>query len=278
MPELPEVETVARQLAEAVRGRTIIAVEIDDPKLEGLPRHELKNRKIVEVFRSGKQIVFALAAPQKRRGTAYLLVHLRMTGRLIWQPSEAQELPRQRARFTLDQGVLAFVDTRRFGTIRYATDPAAFIPPGQEPLADSFTAAALERLIGTTRQEAKVWLLRQDRLVGIGNIYASEILFAARVHPERLISRLTAPEIKRLHRATRRILNAAIAHCGTTFSDFQDSSGQSGGFARFLKVYGRDGERCRNCASAIERTAQQGRSTFFCPSCQPADPTGGKSA
>jgi len=125
-------------------------------------------------------------------------------------------------------------------------------------------------MLADSRQEIKPWLLRQDRLTGLGNIYASEILARARLHPARLAGSLGVDEIRRLHRATVTILRRAIRHCGTTISDFQDSAGQSGDFQRFLAVYGHADDPCRRCRTKVKRMVQQGRSTFFCPVCQPA--------
>ena len=127
----------------------------------------------------------------------------------------------------------------------------------------------MTELLGTSAQPLKAWLLRQDRLVGLGNIYASEILHAARLSPFAGAGSLNGREVRRLHSATRRILQRAIRNCGTTFSDFQDARGASGSYQRLLAVYGRDGEGCRRCRATIERVVQQQRSTFYCPGCQP---------
>ncbi len=139
---------------------------------------------------------------------------------------------------------------------------------GVDPLSDELDVGLFHKLLGNGRQDLKAWLLRQDRLVGLGNIYASEILYAARLDPRRGVSSLSRNEVRRLHGATKRILDRAIERCGTTFSDFQDARGQSGGFARFLKVYRREGAPCRRCKKQISRIVQHGRSTFFCDSCQ----------
>ena len=264
MPELPEVETVARQLAPLLQGRDIRAFSLLDDRLTcgGLPL--LQGRRFEDVFRLGKQVVFRL-----ERGPLWLCVHLRMTGRLIYDDSGDEPDPRHlRARFELDRGTLAFFDPRRFGTFRVVRKLGDARPLGLEPLSGRFTGHTLRDLLAGSRQPLKTWLLRQDRLVGLGNIYASEILFASRLCPQRPAGSLSEPEIRRLHRATRRVLRAAIACCGTTFSDFQDASGVSGGFQEFLQVYGRDGQRCRRCAGTVIKTVQAGRSTFSCGYCQ----------
>ncbi|MCB0360061.1 MAG: hypothetical protein KDD44_10505, partial [Bdellovibrionales bacterium] len=174
-----------------------------------------------------------------------------------------------RATFSFSDGRLLFVDPRRFGTIRLLATREACEPAGVDPLSSVLTAKHLMVLSGRSSQEAKVWLMRQDRLVGIGNIYASEALFRANIHPKRPMSSLSPAEFLRLHRSLRFILRKAIAACGTTFSDFQDTTGSLGGYGRYLAVYGREGEHCRRCqVGTIERCVQAQRSTFFCANCQ----------
>ena len=267
MPELPEVETVARQLAPLVRGRTIREFRRLDDRLAFAGESELAGRTIHDVSRVGKQVVFSLT---RGASTRWLCVHLRMTGRLVVVPGDgAGEDRHLRARFQLDGARLEFHDPRRFGTFRLVRALADARGPGLEPLSSRCTTRALADLLGCSRQPLKSWLLRQDRLVGLGNIYASEILHAARLHPLRAAGELTPAEVRRLHRATRRVLRAAIAACGTTFSDFQDARGVSGGFQAFLQVYGRGGEPCQRCGGTVERTVLGGRATFACARCQP---------
>ena len=276
MPELPEVETVARQLAGLVPGSCLDRLEIHDPllaphlpsSLDGLGR-----RRVAEVFRIGKQVTLRLSGRHAKDGPVWISVHLRMTGRLLWRPDPRQDLPEKhlRATFTMVGGErLLFVDPRRFGVIRIVDRLSDLSPAGMEPLSRTHTRAALAELLSGSRQELKSWLLRQDRLVGLGNIYASEILFRSRLSPFRLAGDLEPGETSRLHRATRRVLREAIEHCGTTFSDFQDSQGMSGGFQKLLRVYGREGLPCRTCGHAVQRVVQQGRATFLCERCQPA--------
>jgi formamidopyrimidine-DNA glycosylase len=269
MPELPEVETIARQLQPRLRGRRVERLTIYDPLLRSGPTPRLRRRKIVAVSRTGKQVLFEFSPLPGGRDSVWLTVHLRMTGRLIWHGGR-HALPREhlRARFTLDRGALLFYDTRRFGTFTWHRSSSQAAPAGIDPLSPRLTGARFAELIGASRQNIKAWLLRQDRLVGLGNIYASEILHAAGVSPSRTTSTLKPAEVSRLHRATRRILRRAIELCGTTFSDFQDSRGVTGSYQRFLKVYGRGGEPCRRCGEAIRRSVQQQRSTFYCPGCQ----------
>jgi formamidopyrimidine-DNA glycosylase len=161
-----------------------------------------------------------------------------------------------------------FHDMRRLGTLVLHDDLAAAGSWVIDPVATAFSSALLGQLVHRCRQEIKPWLLRQDRLVGIGNIYASEILFDARVDPRRRAGSLTASELRRLHAATKRILSRAIRYSGTTFSNFQNVRGLSGGYQRYLAVYGKEGEACPRCGRQIQRLVQQQRSTFFCPHCQ----------
>lgn len=259
MPELPEVETVVRQLAPLLTGRGALALDVRDPKLAGAARPDLRGRRIQRVFRVGKFAVVAF------EGEA-LCVHLRMTGRLIWRPAGTVCAdPYVRATLRLDTGRVDFSDPRRFGTMTWASAPDA--GPGVDPTSDDFSLQRLRDLLRGARQPLKTWLLRQDRITGLGNIYASEILHEARLSPLRAAGSLTRAESARLHAATRGVLAAAIANCGTTFSDFQDAHGVTGGYARFLQVYDREGQPCHRCGSPVRRAVQQQRSTYWCPAC-----------
>ena len=266
MPELPEVETVARQLQPRLVGRTVRRLQIFDPRLRNGRTPRVAGRSILGVARSGKRVLIELS-PGAGKAGLWLAVHLRMTGRLLWT-DDRSDREHLRARFRLDRGELLFQDTRRFGTFDWYRSAAAAAPEGFDPLSPELTPRQLADLLRGSAQGLKAWLLRQDRLVGLGNIYASEILHAARLSPFREGRTLTRAEVERLHRCTRRILERAIRNCGTTFSDFQDARGLSGSYQRLLAVYDREGRRCRRCRAAIERVVQQQRSTFFCPGCQ----------
>jgi len=269
MPELPEVETVARQLAPCLEGRTVRSLRIIDPKLRAGSRPRVAGRSIVQVRRSGKRVLIAFSRHPQGGGPVWLAVHLRMTGRLLWSVrAGCCERKHLRARFRLDRGELCFLDTRRFGTFSWYRTERETVPAGLDPLSRELTPRKLRTLIGSTRQSLKAWLLRQDRLVGLGNIYASEILHAAQLSPFREASSLADDETRRLLRSTRRILRHAIENCGTTFSDFQDARGVEGSYQQFLAVYERAGEECRRCGGSIRRVVQQQRSTYHCPDCQ----------
>jgi formamidopyrimidine-DNA glycosylase len=268
MPELPEVETVARQLAPLIQGRQVLRLEIFDPKLQLENPQQAVGRVIQEVRRLGKQVLFDLQDRQEDCQPRWLCVHLRMTGRLIWVREAEPVAPPLRARLTLEEGFVLFKDVRRFGTMRLIGALEEIQPAGMDPFGKDFTAAALAGRLAGSAQEIKPWLLRQDRLVGLGNIYASEALFAAGLSPRRQAGSLTGKEEQRLHRAILKVLKMGIEHGGTTFSDFQDARGESGSFQRMLAVYGQAGQPCRRCRTAVTRIVQQGRSTFFCPKCQ----------
>jgi formamidopyrimidine-DNA glycosylase len=261
MPELPEVETIVRQLAPLVAGRRVRSIRVLDPKLTAAAREDLAGLPVTTVTRRGKRIVIAIGA------SARLAVHLRMTGRLVFVPAGAPGARRAlRATIDLDDGRVEFCDPRRFGTLEWI-DGAADAEPGLDPTGPGFTVGALRGLLRGARQPLKTWLLRQDRLAGLGNIYASEILHRARLSPFRAGGTLSVEETRRLHDATRAVLEDAIRNCGTTFSDFKDAHGVTGQYQQFLRVYDRAGQPCPACGTPIRRQVQQQRSTYWCPDC-----------
>lgn len=269
MPELPEVETIARQLAPLITGRTIKSLKIIDEKLDPDRPRRIHGQTIKRIYRREKFLVLELAKKTGQAIELLLAVHLRMTGRLLWYPDRGPVGAKHlRAIIQLDQGSLHFVDIRRFGKLIVCDSGKLPTSGGVEPFAKEFTPAKLRQLLGQSRQEIKPWLLRQDKIAGLGNIYASETLHAAGISPFREAGSLNRDEIKKLHTAIRRILTKAIAMSGTTFSDFQDARGKSGAFARMLKVYGRRDELCLSCKTPLIKIKQQGRSSFYCPDCQ----------
>ncbi len=269
MPELPEVETVARQLAPYVEGRVLRRVEILDPRLRDDAVAALADRPVRDVRRVGKQVALQLSPVPGLAPPEWLLIHLRMTGRLLAgdgpPPDDRRHL---RALLWLDRGHVRFVDPRRFGTMHTVVGARPPRASGLDPLSRACTARRLGALLAGSPTPLKVWLLRQDRLVGLGNIYASEALFAAGLSPTRPAGSLADHEVARLHRHLRRILRRAIDACGTTFSDFQGAQGVTGSYQRYLAVYGRTGQPCPRCGTAVERATLQQRSTFWCPRCQ----------
>jgi formamidopyrimidine-DNA glycosylase len=264
MPELPEVETVARQLDQVLPGRRIRRLVVLDDKLAALrpAAAALAGGHLGRVARSGKRIILPVA------GKGWLAVHLRMTGRLLIAEGDAPAPPHLRLALELDRGRLLFADARRFGTVDWLSDPRELEPPGLDPFDPRCTASRLEGLARGSHAPLKTWLLDQSKVCGLGNIYACEILHAAGLSPRRRAGSLEPAEWARLRRHMLRILERAIALCGTTFSDFQDSRGLEGGFGRWLRVYQRQGLACRRCGGVIAREELAQRGTFWCPGCQ----------
>jgi formamidopyrimidine-DNA glycosylase len=279
MPELPEVETVVRQLEQDLKGLIIEAVKVFDDKLNKRNISWAKDCKITSLDRVGKFIVLNISKSAEER---HLVCHLRMSGRLIWNKKGNDSFDidsitkkslthRQRGYlrviFYTNKGHLLFIDTRRFGTLEVRRDLKGLIK-GVEPLSSEFSKAKLKELIQNKKVAIKKFLLDQQRIVGIGNIYASEILFRSRVHPNRITSELTDEEVALIVKNTKSVLKKAIKNCGTTFSDFQDSRGEIGNYQNYLTVYGKDKEPCSVCNGEIQKMQQGGRSTFYCGVCQ----------
>jgi len=271
MPELPEVETVARGLRASLVGRTITGVEVRwarsiIPSNPTAFARRLTGQTVTGVGRRGKWVVITLS------GGDTLLAHLRMTGQLVLGPGEFPDARHVRVLFSLDDGrCLRFSDTRKFGRLHLIDDPADVLGGlGPEPLADDFTAARLREMLARRRGRIKPLLLNQRFLAGLGNIYTDEALWRARIHPLRQANSLTPTDVRRLHRAIRAVLRAAIAAGGTTLPDaaYQQADGRSGEFADRLAVYGRVGQPCPRCGTTIERFRVSQRGTHFCPRCQ----------
>lgn len=272
MPELPEVETIRRELDARITGRRIEKITIfRDDALGRVSRRtfreSLTGRTFRECARRGKFLVFALE--QER----YLIAHLRMTGKFALSPPLAAPHVHHRLWFHLDDGsLLVYQDLRCFGTLEVAgrlDDSPSLARLGIDPLSRTFNAAWLRSALAASRTPLKHWLLDQTKIAGLGNIYASEILFAAGISPE-IPARSVRPDaVEQLVRESRRILRKAIRKNGTTISDFRRVDEKMGEFQSFLKVYGKAGGPCPRCRTTIVRIRQQQRSTFFCPTCQP---------
>jgi len=268
MPELPEVETIRSQLAPRLAGRTLMRVEILDPRLTRPIElfevaAELEGDSIVAVERRGKYLVLRLES-----GFA-LLVHLRMTGSFGFEPTT-----HERAVLELDDGTrLAYRDVRRFGTWLVLEDaelePYLAGKNGPEPLGARFTAEWLASRLAVRRAPVKAVLLDQRVAAGVGNIYADEALWRARVNPLRPAESVDPDEVRRLHRAIRAALRAGIERQGSTLSDYRTPQGARGGMQDEFRVYGRDGLPCARCRTAIAKTRVGGRGTWYCPRCQP---------
>ena len=270
MPELPEVETVVRGLRPALVGRTFTGATVRWPRTIAHPEADrfpaqLAGRRITAVGRRGKYIVLTLD-----RG--WLLIHLKMSGRLRVVPADEPLEAHTHTTFDLDDGrQLRFRDVRKFGRVHLVDDAEQVIGQlGPEPLADDFTLAVFRQRLARRSGRLKSLLLNQQFLAGLGNIYADESLFAARLHPLRRADTLSPAEQARLYAAIRATLSAAIAGQGTTLSDggYTDAQGRSGRYQARLAVYGRRGQPCPVCGTPIERIIVGGRSTHFCPGCQ----------
>jgi formamidopyrimidine-DNA glycosylase len=282
VPELPEVETVRRRLEPVLVGRRFDRVEILDPRLTR-PEDplevaaELVGERVEAVDRRGKYVVVRFES-----GRA-LLIHLRMTGSLLHVAGNGlpEADPHRRAVVELDDGSdVIYRDVRRFGTW-LLVEPGEAQPYldarlGREPLAQAFTVKRLGEAFGGRRAPVKAAILDQRRLAGVGNIYADEALWRARIHPQRPAGELDEDELRALHRGIRAALRAGISRQGATLRDYRTPDGGSGGMQHEFKVYGREGEPCERCGRPIEKTRAAGRGTWFCPGCQPSPDTAHK--
>ena len=274
MPELPEVESVRRQLEPALVGRRFDRVRIDDTRLvrpyePAEVAAELQGERVAEVGRRGKYLVVWFESGR------VLLIHLRMTGSLLHAPGGSlAEDPHRRAVVRLDDGSdVAYRDVRRFGTWLLLepgeAEPYLQARVGDEPLDGGFTAARLgERLVGR-RTSLKAALLDQRTLAGLGNIYVDEALWRARLSPLRPAASLDRNELRRLHRGIRAALEHGLARQGSTLRDYRLPDGSGGSMQNEFRVYGRRDEPCDRCGTPIARTQIAGRTTWFCPTCQP---------
>ena len=273
MPELPEVETIVRQLAPALPGHTILKVGIRRSdvleKSAVTFRRALRGREILEVGRRGKNIVISLSGP------VVLVVNLGMTGRLLFFPGpKPSPLPPHLAvQLQLQPASsLFYADVRRFGLLR-TFSPEEWVREsarlGPEPMDSSLTWQILSQALRVSRSPIRSWLLDQRKIAGIGNIYAAEALFLSGIHPKRPASSLSPSESKALLSSVRVVLKAAIRAKGTTLRDYRTASGEKGAFVESLRVYGRDGKACLSCKAPVERIVFGNRSAFFCPHCQP---------
>lgn len=277
MPELPEVETVVRGLRDVLPGRGIVGVRlgktdfIDNPGALG---ESLPGRRIANVERIGKFIHLKLVPNGSCHPEApsHLLVHLGMTGRLVVRDANEPAPPHTHVYFELDDGQeLRYTDIRRFGRMFLAPD--AKLTELRERLGEdalSISAEGFRRRLAGRRTRIKALLLDQTILRGVGNIYADESLWRARVHPARLASTLRPAEIDRLRQMVQRVLGEAIRLRGSSISDFVDSDGQPGGYQKWHRVYGREGKPCYRCGTKIRRVIVAGRGSHFCRRCQPA--------
>jgi formamidopyrimidine-DNA glycosylase len=272
VPELPEVETVRTRLAPLLVGRRLERVEIFDPRLTRpfdptVVAVELEGERIAAVDRRGKYLIVRFDSGR------VLLIHLRMTGNLLHGSELSGDDPHLRAVVNLDDGSdVVYRDVRRFGTWLLVEpeelDGYLAARVGREPLEPGFTTRRLAEALSGRRTPVKAAILDQRRLAGVGNIYADEALWRARIHPRRPAGELGPDELKALHSGIRSALRAGIERQGATLRDYRTPDGRSGGMQHEFKVYGREGEPCDRCGAPIEKIRAAGRGTWYCPGCQ----------
>lgn len=279
MPELPEVETVRQDLQDLTLGSAVLGVEVFLPRTIAYPA--------VEVFRCS--LVGTCFTNWQRRGKyllgsldsgASLVVHLRMTGQMLWLKGSVPLSAHTRVCLGLEgEWDLRFVDQRTFGQMWLV--PARVAPEqvittlqtlGPEPFSTAFSDAYLQTALERSKRPIKTALLDQTLVAGVGNIYADEALFLSGIHPTTPASRLSSVAIAQLRETLVRVLQAGLEHRGTTLRDYRDLNGLNGNYQGQAWVYGREGDPCRVCGTAIQRLKLAGRSAHFCPHCQPALP------
>ena len=276
MPELPEVETIRRQVEPRIVGRGIAEAEVLDalwcaPRPPAEIEHALRDRRIEAVERRGKYLILGLD------GEGFLVMHLRMTGNFLWvAPGETTDRPHLRVRMVLDDGArLLFVDLRRFGTGallegRDALETYLDSRLGPEPLEPSFTAEVLRDSAKGRKAPIKAFLLNQQMIAGVGNIYADEALFRARIHPLKPAGRLRGPELQRLRDSIVDVLEEGIESFGASIDRYRDANGDEGQMQNRFLIHLREGEPCPRCGSTVRKMRAAGRGTYFCPRCQRA--------
>jgi formamidopyrimidine-DNA glycosylase len=273
MPELPEIETIRRSIEPHILNRTIIRVEVLEPRLREpiVADHFEKlavNQAVTEVKRRSKYLIWIL------QNQAAVIIHLGMSGRIgMFSDSAPLEKHTHVIFHFAKNRQVRYRDPRRFGLIK-VVEPgqigsfAGFSLLGPEPLSDGFTAESVAERLKRSARPIKLWLMDGQNVVGVGNIYASEVLYQAGIHPERRADSLSTEEQVRLAASVKVVLISAVEQGGTTINDFCDADGEPGYFQFRLEVYQRTGEACSCCGSEIQRIVMGGRSTFFCPMCQ----------
>ena len=290
MPELPEVETIRRDLS-ALLGKKIIALKIISPKSASHSaaffKKSLLGEKLVKIDRRGKLLILSMS------NGFFLLIHLKMTGQLIYQSKDLKvvgghslssgsyeksvggKLPNKhtRAIFSFSGGgELFFNDLRKFGYLKLVKkDELEKILKnnyGPEPLTPEFNADKLKQIFKNRKTSIKAVLLNQKLVSGLGNIYVDEALFAAKIRPTRAANKVKTEEIEKLVKEANQLIKKSIEYRGTTFSNYVDSKGKKGNFSQFLRVYGRGGEKCLICGTPITKIKLAGRGTHYCQNCQ----------
>jgi formamidopyrimidine-DNA glycosylase len=284
MPELPEVETIRKDLCKSILNKKIVDVKVSKRSMvEGSVKKfmdDLLSNQLVDIGRTGKLLIFKL-----KKGNRYLLAHMKMTGQLVYALSSKKtpgghnfpkldELPNKYSHIIIcfsDKSKLYFNDMRQFGYMKVVSREELEkikLNFGIEPLQSNFTWENFKTSIKGKKTNIKVFLLNQKNIAGIGNIYADEILFDAKIRPNRKIERISEKELRRIYVSAEKIIKKAIHKRGTTFSDYVDGNGHKGNFTSYLKVYDREGEKCKRCRGNIKKIRVGGRGTYFCPNCQ----------
>ncbi len=270
MPELPEVETIKRGIASNLEGETIKSVIVRNKKLRwpipDILSTILPNQSIISVQRRGKYLLCECTK-------GHILIHLGMSGNLQIMPHDTELKKHDHVDIIFTNGLcLRYNDPRRFGCILWTEEPILehklLANLGPEPLAETFNGKYLYDRAKKRRVVVKNFIMDSHVVVGVGNIYANEALFAARIHPERAVNKISLVEYKRLAEVIKRILQVAIKMGGTTLRDFTDSSGKPGYFKQVLQVYGKAGKICEQCGTIIHTKKIGQRATYYCPICQ----------
>ncbi len=271
MPELPEVETVVRELNKEICGDSISAVEIfrSNPIIQGdldVFQNQLEGRTFKQISRRAKYLIFHLIP------SGYMVAHMRMTGKFIVCSPIDVPSKYNRVWFHLSSGkMMIFDDVRCFGTLEVyqkLSDSKSLNKLGIEPLSENLTVNYFKSKVSASKREVKSILLDQQIIAGLGNIYVSEILFRSRISPLRITQTISQKEWAHIIKHTQSVLKDAIENNGTTISDFRRVDDKTGKFQQFLKVYDKKDQPCTNCGIPIQRIIQQQRSTFFCSKCQ----------
>ncbi|PIZ94343.1 MAG: DNA-formamidopyrimidine glycosylase [Candidatus Magasanikbacteria bacterium CG_4_10_14_0_2_um_filter_37_12] len=286
MPELPEIETIVRDLKTHIVGLSIDHIELRLPKMVKQPEGNfltlLENNHFSKIRRRAKYLIFEI-----NNSTNSMVVHLRMTGQMIYKrennflagghgtKEDLKTLPNKFSHiifYFVDGSQLFFNDMRQFGYLEIADEnrmQEIDVKLGVEPLEQEFTLEKFEKLLEKKKVNIKSFLLNQKFVVGLGNIYVDETLFDAEVLPNRPVNSLAKSEIKKIYKAIIRVLRQAVKERGTTFNDYRDANGNKGNFFNFLKVYGRSGKKCKRCKSnVLKKNKIAGRGTVYCRVCQ----------
>lgn len=270
---MPEVEIIRKSLVGFLKTRRIKNVEIGLSRLIKWPSPTefsglVIGKKILDVKRRGKYLLVEL------ENEYYIIVHLRMTGKLLYVKHSEKKDSHSRIVFYLDNDdLLVYADTRTLGTIHVINKTeiwriSGLANLGPEPLSKEFTVDYLELILANNKGKIKTLLLNQKYISGLGNIYVDEALFLAGIHPERIAGKIESAEIKKLYTAINKVIKDGLAHGGTTFRDYRNAEGEKGQHQNHLYVYGRKDKPCLNCHTFINKIEVGSRGTHFCPKCQ----------